>query len=45
MQQISYEGAVKLQGTFEDSNAIYLVQEICAKVGTERGLGVWRAYL
>lgn len=32
MQQISYEGAVRLQGTFEDGSAIYLVQEICAKV-------------
>jgi hypothetical protein len=33
MQQIVYDGAVKLHGTFEDSAAIYLVQEICAKVG------------
>eukprot|EP00877_Chromochloris_zofingiensis_P012129 jgi/Chrzof1/716/Cz01g26040.t1 len=31
MQQISYTGAVKLLGTFEDLTAIYLVQELCQK--------------
>ncbi|KIY92941.1 Serine/threonine-protein kinase Nek1 [Monoraphidium neglectum] len=31
MQQIRYEGAVKIQGTFEDAGAIYIVQEVCAK--------------
>lgn len=44
MQQIAYEGAVELRGTFEDASAIYLVQEICAKVGEKskvegRGMG------
>ena len=32
MQQIRYAGAVKLLGHFEDGTAMYLVQEICAKV-------------
>jgi hypothetical protein len=32
MQQIRYDGAVKIQGTFEDATAIFIVQEICAKV-------------
>ena len=36
MQQIRHEGAVELRGTFEDGGAIYLVQEICAKVGGVR---------
>jgi hypothetical protein len=40
MRQIDYEGAVKLEGTFEDSGAIYLVQEICAKVGVSTCVGV-----
>ncbi|KAI8467878.1 MAG: kinase-like domain-containing protein, partial [Monoraphidium minutum] len=31
MQQIRYEGAVKILGTFEDGGAIYIVQEVCAK--------------
>ncbi|WIA42359.1 hypothetical protein OEZ86_008368 [Tetradesmus obliquus] len=31
MQQINYDGAVKLLGHFEDSTTIYLVQELCAK--------------
>ncbi|KAF6263970.1 kinase-like domain-containing protein [Scenedesmus sp. NREL 46B-D3] len=31
MQQINYDGAVKLLGHFEDSTTIYLVQEMCAK--------------
>jgi hypothetical protein len=39
MQQIRYEGAVKIQGTFEDAGAIYIVQEVCAKVGSKGGLG------
>jgi hypothetical protein len=32
----SYDGAVRLLGTFEDEKYIYLVQEICQKV---RGVG------
>jgi hypothetical protein len=32
MRQICYEGAVALVDSFEDGSAIYLVQEICAKV-------------
>ncbi|GBF92565.1 aurora-like kinase [Raphidocelis subcapitata] len=31
MQQIRYDGAVKILGSFEDGGAIYIVQEICAK--------------
>lgn len=31
MLSISYAGAVKLLGTFEDAEAIYLVQETCSK--------------
>jgi hypothetical protein len=30
----SYDGAVTLLGNFEDSTTIYIVQEMCGKVGT-----------
>eukprot|EP00775_Hariotina_reticulata_P002763 gene2763-3057_t len=31
MQQINYDGCVRLLGHFEDDTVIYIVQEICAK--------------
>jgi serine/threonine protein kinase len=36
MRQICYKGTVKILGSFEDSSAIYIVQEICAKVRCRR---------
>jgi hypothetical protein len=39
MQQIRYEGTVRIHGNFEDGTTIYIVQEICAKVGWGSGLG------